>query len=614
MTRKQKKMLIRIIAASVILIACFFIPDENEILRAIAFFVPYAIAGYDIVIKAAKNIRNGQIFDENLLMGIATIGAYGLREYSEAVMVVILYQAGELFQSMAVSRSRKSISELMDIRPDYANLALEDGSYKTVSPEQVCVGDKILIKSGEKIPLDCVITDGESEIDTSSITGESVPRAAKVGDEIVSGCVNISGTLTARVTKTFGESTVSKILELTENNAQRKSKSEKFITRFARVYTPTVVALAVCMAVIPTLIFGNFSAHLKSALIFLVISCPCALVISVPLSFFCGIGCASKNGILIKGANYVESLSGVGRIIFDKTGTLTSGKFEVTDVICQSGFDRDEILTLASMAEFYSDHPIALAVKSAMPFDSSDGISSSRQIIGKGVYADIDGQSVYVGNAALMSDIGVVCMEYDGAKTALHVAADGKYAGTLLISDTVKDGAKEALASLRRRGVKEMIMLTGDRKEVGEDVAEKIGLDSVRSNLLPEDKVRIAEEIMSASDSTTAYVGDGINDAPVLSVADVGIAMGAMGSDAAIEAADIVLMDDSLSKLDTAFAISKKTLRIVKQNIVFAIGVKVLIMLLSAVGFANMWMAIFADVGVSVIAILNALRTFNIKQ
>lgn len=617
MTKKQKKLFFRIITAALLALPCFFIPEKFTVVRAIAFLIPYAVAGHDILFKAIRNIKNGQIFDENLLMGIATIGAYGLGEFSEAVIVVLLYQAGELFQSCAVYRSRKSIAALMDIRPDYANLVCADGSYKSVSPESVNIGDTILIKSGEKIPLDCIVTEGVSEIDTSSLTGESMPRSVNTGDTLISGSVNISGTVKARVIKTYGESTVSKILELTENSAERKSKSENFITKFARYYTPLVCILAFCMAIIPTLIGGNFSANLKSALIFLVVSCPCALVISVPLSFFCGIGCASKNGILIKGANYIEALSDVDTVIFDKTGTLTCGKFKIASVKCTDKLSEDELIKLAAAAEYYSDHPIALALKDNADNSFAESISESRQIIGKGVYAKINGKDVYVGNHELMQDIGIACEMQNSVDTPLYVAQDGRLCGIIYVSDTIKPEAKTALIKLKSAGVKQTVMLTGDKKAVAEKIADTLGITKYHSELLPADKVRIAESIIKnkTNGKKTAFVGDGINDAPVLSIADVGIAMGALGSDAAIEASDIVIMDDRLTKLSTAIKIAKKTMRIVRQNIVFAIGIKVAVMVLSALHITNnMWLAIFADVGVAVLAILNALRTFNIKN
>ncbi len=624
MTRKQKKLLKRILSAALLTLPCLFIPKDSgtivTVLRAVAFAVPYAVVGYDIVVKAVKNIRNGQIFDENLLMGIATLGAYALGEYSEAVMVVLLYQAGELFQSLAVAHSRRSITELMNIRPDHANRLSEDGTYTAVAPETVAVGDTILIKSGEKIPLDCTVLSGDSEIDTSSLTGESVPRAVTRGDSLCAGCVNISGTLEARVEKSFGESTVSKILELTENSASRKSRSEAFITKFAKYYTPSVCIAALCMVVLPTLFFGGFRAHLKSALIFLVVSCPCALVISVPLSFFCGIGCASKHGILIKGANYLEDVSKVDVMIFDKTGTLTEGRFNISNIECADGYDRKTLLYYASAAERYSDHPIALAVKDAEPLAAKAVVTESEQIIGKGVRALVDGKEVCVGNHALMEHCELAPKCIQSADTALYVAIDGAYAGVILTSDTIKADTPSALRNLKECGIRKTVLLTGDKKSVGERIGTELGIDEICCELLPADKVTLTEKILSdhvkeSPKKLVAYVGDGINDAPVLSRVDVGISMGGMGSDAAIEAADIVLMNDSPSGLPLAIRIARKTMRIVHQNIVFALTVKFGVMLCSALGFAfaqNMWLAIFADVGVSVLAILNALRTFRI--
>ena len=615
MTKKQKRLLKRISLAILLALPCFFIPEKIIIVRAIAFLIPYSVAGYDIIFKSFRNIKNGQVFDENLLMGIATIGAYSLGEFSEAVMVVLLYQAGELFQSYAVTRSRRSISELMDIRPDYANLVKGDGYYDTVSPDDINIGDIILIKSGEKIPLDCVITEGASEIDTASLTGESLPQYVAPGDSLISGSVNISGTLKARVTKVYGESTVSKIIELTEKSAERKSKSENFITKFARYYTPVVCTLALCMAVIPTLIFGNFTENLKSALIFLVVSCPCALVISVPLSFFCGIGCASKNGILIKGASFIEALSSAETMIFDKTGTLTTGEFIITNLICEEGIDKNTLLYYAAKAEYYSEHPTAIAIKNAVSDVSSEDISSSRQIVGKGVYASVKDKDVYVGNIGLMKELQIICPEEKNNQTILYVAIDNKYYGKIYISDTVKSDASDTISKLKRYGIKRTVMLTGDKKDVAESIGKTIGIDKIYSELLPEDKVSLAENEMNVSKGkTTVYIGDGINDAPVLSRVDIGIAMGGLGSDAAIEAADIVIMDDKLSKIPISVAIARKTMRIVRQNIVFSIGIKVAVMLISALGIStSMWLAIFADVGVAVLAILNALRTFNIK-
>lgn len=624
MTKKQKKLFKRLLLAFVLVLPCFFIPKREEplfiALRALAFAVPYAIGGYDIILKAVKNIRNGQIFDENLLMGIATIGAYGLGEFSEAVMVVLLYQAGELFQSLAVTRSRRSIASLMDIRPDHANLLLPDGSLSTVPPERVHIGDTILIKSGEKIPLDCTVLSGESELDTSSLTGESLPRAVRAGSTLAAGCVNLTGTLTSRVDKTFGESTVSKILELTENSATRKSRSEAFITKFAKYYTPTVCILALCMALLPTLFFGSFRTHLKSALIFLVVSCPCALVISVPLSFFCGIGCASKHGILIKGANYLEAMAKVDTMLFDKTGTLTEGRFRVTRLVCRPGFDEKTLLYYAAAAERYSDHPLASAIKEQSPEAGNATVEKSTQLIGKGVHAVVDGKDVYVGNHSLMEACGITPTEADTGDTALYTVVDGVLAGVICTADAIKPDTALALQTLKTMGIQRTVLLTGDRKSVGERIGHALGIDAIHCELLPDEKVARAEEILEAHKRTSpktqvAYVGDGINDAPVLSRADVGLAMGGLGSDAAIEAADIVLMEDKPTALVTTIKIARKTMRIVRQNIAFALAVKFGVMLCSALGFAfaqNMWLAIFADVGVSVLAILNALRTFRL--
>ena len=616
MTKKQKKMFKRIILAAFFTLPCFFIPEKYLLVRGIAFLVSYAIAGNDIIFKALRNIKNGQIFDENLLMCIATIGAYTLAEFSEAVMVVLLYQVGELFQSCAVSKSRKSIAALMDIRPDYANIIKDDGSYDTVNPESINIGDIILIKSGERIPLDCEITEGSSEVDTSSLTGESVPSSVNTGDLLISGSVNISGMLKAKVIKTYGDSTVSKILELTEHCAERKSKSVNFIAKFARYYTPIVCILALCMAIIPTALGGSFAANLKRSLIFLVVSCPCALVISVPLSFFCGIGCASKNGILIKGANYIEALAGVDTVIFDKTGTLTCGKFSVVSVESYNNYAEKDILRLAAAAEFYSDHPIAMALKSYAEASYTKNISESHHIIGKGVYAKYKEANIYVGNSELMHQIGIPCDSTSNAYTQLYVAINENLIGTIHIADSIKPDTEDALDKLKNSGIKHTVMLTGDKKAVAESIAALLGISEVHSELLPGDKVRIAEEIIKSNKKKkTVFAGDGINDAPVLSIADVGIAMGAMGSDAAIEAADVVIMDDKLSKIPTTLRISKKTMSIVYQNIVLAIGIKVAVMILSAFGITDsMWLAIFADVGVAIIAILNALRTFHIKQ
>ncbi len=618
-TKKQNKLLKRIVLSVLLFVLCLFVPERFLAVRVLAFLVPYAVGGYDIVIKAVRNVGNKQIFDENLLMFIATVGAFALGEFTEAVAVVLLYQIGELFQSVAVSRSRKSIAALMDIRPDYANVLTEDGSVQTVSPESVAIGTEILIKSGEKVPIDCMVLDGKSELDTSSLTGESVPRSVGEGEFIISGSVNLSGSLRAKTVKSFGESTVSKILELTEQNASRKSKSENFITGFARYYTPIVCALALIMAVVPTLFIGNFVAHLKSALVFLVVSCPCALVISVPLSFFCGIGSASKHGILIKGAGFVEKLARVDTVLFDKTGTLTTGQFDVTHIKPADGVDAETLLCFTALAEQLSTHPIAEALRRAYPV-ANTAVSATefktKQIIGKGVRSVVDGKTVHVGNAALMEEIGVSIPNVSKDGTALFTVIDGVYSGVIFVSDRIKPDAKQAVCALRRAGVKKAVMLTGDKEKVGKAIAKELSLDAVHCELLPAEKVALAETYLESPDKKgfVAYVGDGINDAPVLVRADVGIAMGALGSDAAIEAADVVLMDDKPSKIAQAFEISRKTMRIVRQNVVFALGVKIGVMLLSAACFSSMWLAIFADVGVSVIAILNALRLLRFRE
>ncbi len=615
MTKKQKRLLYRIIISLLLFVICIFIPEKYALIRALAFLAPYIAVGYDVIKKAVKNIFSGQIFDENFLMLAATVGAYALGEYSEAVMVLILYQIGELFQSCAVSKTRKSITALMDIRPDSANKVYEDGSINVISPEELAPGDIILIKSGEKIPVDCVVTKGESYIDTTALTGEAQPVAVKEDSILTSGCVNISGTLYARVNKPFSESTVSKILELTEKSAEKKSKSENFITKFAKYYTPAVCALAVFIVLVPTALYGDFASHVKSGLIFLVVSCPCALVISVPLSFFCGMGGASKNGILIKGAVYIEALSKLKTVIFDKTGTLTKGKFEISEVKSANGFDNEQLLYLAAAAEKYSDHPIALAIKEKA--DISDSITEkAEQIVGKGVRALVDNKKVCVGNKAFMKDENVDFEDDFSDGTHVYVSADGVYAGVIIVKDMIKDGAKEALQTLRNYGA-EAVMLTGDKKSVGEKTAKALGIEKAYCELLPSDKVEIAEKIIAENkgkNKVTAFAGDGINDAPVLSVSDVGIAMGVVGSDAAIEAANVVLMDDNLSKIPLAMKISSKTMRIVKQNVVFTLTVKIAVMILSVMGYANMWLAIFADVGAAVIAILNAVRAFGIKK
>ncbi len=620
MTKKQKKMLWRILAAAALVAVLLFLPIEGW-LRFALFMVPYLIVGYDILIKAFKGIRNGQPFDENFLMAIATVGAITLGEYTEGVAVMLFYQIGELFQSYAVGKSRRSISALMDIRPDCANLLGEDGAISEVDPDEVAVGSVILVRPGEKIPIDGVIVKGETSLDTAALTGESIPREAKEGSEVISGCINLSGAVQIRTTKEFGESTVSKILDLVENATSRKSKSENFISKFARIYTPVVCFSALALALLPPLVnvllghSAQFSTWLYRALTFLVISCPCALVISIPLSFFAGIGGASAQGILIKGSNYLETLSEVRTVVMDKTGTLTKGSFEVSGVHHSPLEDR-ELIEYAAHAEAYSTHPISRSLVAAYGKEpDTERVSDVHEISGKGVIARVDGKEVAVGNDKLMRDVGCESVECRSVGTIVHVAIDGAYAGHILICDVVKDGAKEAIDAMRRAGVKKTVMLTGDIRAVGEDVANRLGLDAVKSELLPGDKVSALEELLEqcAPGEKLAFVGDGINDAPVLSRADIGIAMGALGSDAAIEAADVVLMDDDPGKIAKAIGISRKCLRIVKENIYFAIGVKLICLVLGALGLAGMWSAIFADVGVMVLAVLNAVRALKVK-
>lgn len=619
MNRKQKSALIRIIISLVLLIAIKAAFAFSEIIcdyKIIAYLIPYAIIGWDVLWKAIRNILRGQVFDENFLMAIATIGAMFTGEYIEGAAVMLFYQVGELFQSCAVGRSRKSIASLMNIRPDHANIE-RDGKLETVSPENVNIGDTIVIKPGEKIPLDGVILDGSSTVDTAALTGESVPRDVLTGDDVVSGCINLSGVLKVRVTKRFGESTVAKILDLVENTGSQKAKSENFITKFARYYTPCVVAGAVLLAVLPPLIAGgDWASWIHRALIFLVISCPCALVISVPLSFFGGIGGASRCGVLVKGGNYLEALSKTEIIVFDKTGTLTKGVFNVTaihpDIISES-----ELLEYAALAEHYSNHPISRSLKDAYDREiDTSRISDYVETAGRGVRAKINSAVICAGNNKYMDEIGVKWHPCHHVGTTVHVAVNGEYAGHIVISDEVKSDAKDAISSLKKHGIKKAVMLTGDSKETAESIAASLGIDEVYSELMPADKVSNVEKLISekSADKTLAFVGDGINDAPVLARADIGIAMGAMGSDAAIEAADIVLMDDKPSKIADAIDISKRTLRIVYQNIVFALAVKAAILALGASGIANMWAAVFADVGVSVIAILNAMRALHVKS
>ncbi|KMW11324.1 heavy metal translocating P-type ATPase [Enterocloster citroniae] len=621
MTKKQKAMLGRILLTFIIYVP-MAVADHMDMLPAglgtwgklAVYLIPYVLIGWDIVYKALRNIRNGQVFDENFLMTVATFGAFGIGEYSEAVAVMLFYQVGELFQSYAVNRSRQSITELMDICPEYANIE-EDGQLKQVDPDDVQVGDIIVVKAGERIPLDGKVVFGDSMVDTSALTGESVPRKASVGDDVISGCVNGSGLLRVQVTKEFDDSTVAKILELVENASSKKAQVENFITRFARYYTPVVVVGAVILAVLPPLVFGqSWAEWVRRACTFLVISCPCALVISVPMSFFSGIGAASRRGVLIKGSNYLEALSEMNTIVFDKTGTLTKGEFKVTEIHAAVG-TQESLLELAALAESYSDHPISRSIKEACGHAlDMNRVSDTEEISGHGVKAVIDGHVVLAGNSKLMKEMKVEYTESPSIGTAVYIAMDGTFYGSIIISDTIKEEAYEAIRSLKRVGVKRTVMLTGDKKEVGEAVAARLGLDEVHAELLPDGKVAKVEELLAElkGKDKLAFVGDGINDAPVLSRADIGIAMGSMGSDAAIEAADIVLMDDDPSKIADVVRISRKTMTIVKQNIIFALGVKAIVLLMGAFGMANMWEAVFADVGVSVIAIINAMRALSL--
>ena len=616
MTRKQKKMVARIAASAVLLVAAVLIPYEGP-WRFVLFLPAYFVIGWDVLWKAARNIAHGQVFDENFLMALATVGAFctgffGEGEYPEAVFVMLFYQVGELFQGYAVGKSRKSIASLMDIRPDYANVE-RDGQLTQVDPEEVAVGDTITVKAGERVPLDGVVLEGQSMVNTSALTGESVPRQVQPGDDVISGCVNQSGLLRVRVTKPFGESTVQKILDLVENSSSKKAKAENFITKFARYYTPIVVFCALALALVPPLFVGDWVGWVQKALIFLVVSCPCALVISVPLSFFGGIGGASRQGILVKGGNYLEVLANTEIVVFDKTGTLTKGVFNVT-AIHPEEYSESGLLEMAALAESYSDHPISRSLKEAwgQELDASR-VGEVEELSGRGVRAQVDGKTVCAGNDKLMEDIGVKWRPCHHVGTTVHVAVEGKYTGHIVISDEVKPDAKEAIAALKAQGVKKTVMLTGDAKAVGESVAKDLGLDEAYTQLLPGDKVDRVEALLSEKSpkGKLAFVGDGINDAPVLSRADIGIAMGALGSDAAIEAADIVLMDDKPSKIAKAMEISQRTLRIVRQNIVFALAVKLLVLALTPFGIANMWEAVFADVGVMVIAILNASRALQ---
>ena len=627
MTSKQKKMLYRIITAFVLFVVLMVLEHTGVLeqlpsqwLVFLIYLIPYLVIGYDIVYKAVRNISHGQVFDENFLMMVATFGAFGVKEYSEAVAVMLFYQVGELFQNYAVGKSRQSISDMMNICPEYANIE-EDGVLTQVDPDDVEVGTIIVVKPGERIPLDGIVTEGTSMIDTAALTGESVPRRATVGDEIISGCVNGSSTIKVKVTKAFEDSTVARILELVENASSKKAKVENFITRFAKYYTPVVTIGAVILAILPPLILGGgWADWIQRACIFLVMSCPCALVISVPLGFFGGIGASSKIGILVKGSNYLEAVAEMTTIVFDKTGTLTKGEFKVSEV--QPSADKnntigkEELLEIAAYGEGYSNHPIANSIREAYGKTlSMERVTDTEEIAGHGIHTFIDGREVYLGNAKLMDAQNIAYTENKTAGTVVYVACNNVFAGSIVISDTVKEGSKDAIRDMKQVGVKKTVMLTGDRQAAADAVAAELGIDEVHAELLPADKVGQVEKLLGAQNEKErlAFVGDGINDAPVLTRADIGIAMGSMGSDAAIEAADIVLMDDDIRKIASLVKIARKTLGIVKQNIVFALAVKALVLLLGALGMANMWEAVFADVGVSVIAILNSMRTLNTK-
>lgn len=626
MNKKQKKMLVRIIIAAALMIILHFVPVKGGI-RFLLYLIPYFVISYDILRKAFKGIMNHQVFDENFLMAVATVGAIIVAlsengDYTEAIAVMLFYQIGELFQSYAVGKSRRNISELMDIRPDYANVEV-DGKLEQADPDEVEIGSVIVVKPGEKVPIDGIIIDGSSTLNTSALTGESVPRDAKYGDEIISGCINLSGVLKIRTTKEFGESTISKILDLVENSSSKKSKSENFISKFAKYYTPAVCYSALALAILPPVVRMLFmsaspewATWIYRALTFLVISCPCALVISIPLSFFAGIGGASREGVLVKGSNYLETLSQTKYVVFDKTGTMTEGVFEVTDVY-ENTMDKEKVLEYAALAESFSSHPISKSLKKAYGREiDQTRVSDVEEISGHGIIAKVDGIDVAAGNYKLMKKLRLSYADSDKAGTIVHVAVNGKYEGYILISDRIKTTAKEAIHALKKAGIERTIMLTGDSKTVADSVAKELGIDEVYSELLPSDKVAKVEELLAKKSrkSKLAFVGDGINDAPVLSRADIGIAMGAMGSDAAIEAADIVLMDDDPVKISKAIKISRKCLRIVYENTYFAIGIKLICLLLGAVGIANMWLAIFADVGVMVIAVLNAIRALFVHK
>ena len=616
MNSKMNKQLIRIILSLFLVIISFLIKFDNQIYNNVLFIISYLIVGYDIVLKAIRNIIKGKVFDENFLMTIATIGAFCIKEFPEACAVMLFYQVGELFQDYAVDKSRKSVSALMDIRPDYANVYRDD-EIERVDPDEVNIGEIILVKPGEKIPLDGIVVEGKSMLNTQALTGESVPRSINVNDEVLSGCINNDSILKIKVTREFGESTVSKILDLVENASSRKSKSENFISKFARYYTPIVVILAFLLAVIPPLIIKetSFSEWLYRALSFLVVSCPCALVISIPLSFFGGIGAASKIGVLIKGSNYLEALSDTEIVVCDKTGTLTEGIFKVQEIDA-IGYSDNELLKYASYAENFSNHPISISLKQAYGKDINEKlVTKIEEISGKGIKAKVDGKNVLVGNEKLMREYNIKFTKSEKVGTIIYVAIDNKFSGTILISDKIKEDAYKTVKLLKDNNVKKIIMLTGDRKNISEDVAKELNLDECYSELLPTDKVTLTEKLMvqKSPKGKLVFIGDGINDAPVLALADIGVAMGALGSDAAVEAADIVIMTDEPSKVANSIKISKKTMRIVKQNIIFAITVKVGVLILSALGIATMWAAVFADVGVSVLAIINALRILKIK-
>lgn len=625
MSKKQKTVLLRIIISAVLLIAVKVLTsfvELNRLAELLLYFIPYLVIGYDILKKAVKGIFKGQVFDENFLMAVATVGAMALGEYLEGAAVMLFYQIGELFQSVAVGRSRKNITELMDIRPDYANVEI-DGKVVKADPDDIEVGTEIIVNPGEKVPIDGIITYGTTTLNTSALTGESVPREAAAGDEIISGSINLSGMIKVKTTKDFGDSTVSKILDLVENSSMKKSKSENFITRFARYYTPAVCIGAVVLAVLPPLVRllagydAMWSEWIIRALTFLVISCPCALVISIPLSFFAGIGCASANGILVKGSNYLEALSKTRYVVFDKTGTLTKGVFEVTDICAVNGFNEDELIRYAACAESASSHPISVSLKKAYGREMDlSSVTDIEEIAGHGVSAVVDGKKVLAGNVKLMNRAGIIVDDKSDRGTAVYVSVNGAYAGCIVISDIVKETSESAIASLKKSGIRKTVMLTGDSKKAAQQAADKLGIDEVHSELLPADKVAMVEKLLEEKQpkEKLAFVGDGINDAPVLSRADIGIAMGALGSDAAIEAADIVLMDDEPLKISLAARISMNTLKIVKENIALALIIKAACLLLGAFGIANMWFAIFADVGVMVIAVLNAVRALKIKK